>query len=690
MPDAAQPALDPTAARVRAEELHRALNEANDHYYVLDAPELSDGEYDRLLRELKAIEDAYPDLAVPDSPTRRVGAEPSSALARVEHTAPMHSLDNAFVEEELRAWERRNARIAAEVETAGYVGELKIDGLAVSLTYEDGCLVGGATRGNGRVGELVTANLRTLRDIPLRVRRYAPAAPPRMEVRGEVYLPLSGFEALNERRVAAGEPTFANPRNAAAGSLRQLDPAVTAGRPLRFFAYGLALPDGAEAPVARQSELLERVREWGFPVAPYARALAGLEEAIAYAREIERIRGGLDFEIDGVVLKVNPLRLHAELGVVGEREPRWAIAFKFAPDLTETRVLHIGVHVGRTGALNPFAILEPVELGGVLVKMATLHNADLVRRKDIRVGDVVLVKRAGEVIPQVVGPVTEKRTGAERAFEMPGRCPACGAAVEAPADEVIFYCPNGSCPGRLVEGILHFGSRGAMDIRGLGERTARRMVERGLVRDVGDLYTLTPSDLLLLDGFGETSAHKLVTAIEASKSRPLHRLLYGLGVRHVGAQAAERIARALGSLDAILGAGVERLAALHAVGPTTASALVAYAREARNAETIEKLRRAGVNFAEPEGSAASGPLAGRTLVITGTLPTWTRTEAVRRIERAGGRVASAPSGATDAVVVGGEPGSKLERARRLGIPQWSEEDLRGALASGEEGEGGDG
>lgn len=606
----------PDAARARAQELRAILDEANFRYYVLDAPTLSDAEYDRLLLELKAIERAHPHLRTPDSPTRRVGAEPAPEFARAEHLAPMLSLDDAFQEDEVRAWERRNTRLVEEVVGAGYVGEPKIDGVAVALTYEDGIFVRGATRGNGTVGEEVTRNLRTLRDVPLRLRAGGGGGgggthPPRLiEIRGEVYLPFSGFEALNERRAARGEPTFANPRNAAAGSLRQLDPRVTAERPLRFLAWGAATPPGEPMPAERQGELLERLREWGVPVVPGWRTCPGLDDAIAYAHEMESRRGQLDYGVDGVVIKVDPFRLHSELGLVGAREPRWAIAYKFAPELAETRVLHIGIHVGRTGALNPFAILEPVEVGGVVVKLATLHNADLVRRKDIRAGDTVLVRRAGDVIPQVVGPVTERRTGEERPFAMPERCPECGAAAERPEDEVTVYCPNGSCPARILQGLVHFASQDAMDIRGLGERTAEQLIHRGLVHDLGDLYTLTSSDLLLLEGFGDRAARKLLAAIEESKSRPLHRLLFGLGIRHVGAQAARAIGRAVASLDALMACTEGQLEAIPAIGPKTAKAVAAYFREPRNRDVIGKFRRAGVNFADSEARTGEAPLAG--------------------------------------------------------------------------------
>ncbi len=675
------------AAR-RAAELRPVLARANRDYYVLDAPTLSDAEYDRLLRELKEIEREFPDLRTPDSPTLRVGDEPSDQFRKVEHLAPMLSLDNAFDADELRAWEDRNARILSEVRDAGYVCELKIDGLAISLRYEDGVLVRGATRGNGRIGEDVTPNIRTVRDVPLRIEPGdgAPPPPGRIEIRGEIYLPISGFEQLNERRVSEGENTFANPRNAAAGSLRQLDSRVTARRPLRFFAYQVQPdPDTPEGvPVDSQWDVLSLLDAWGFPTEHHRRQLADLDAVIAFTEEVDRLRGELDFEIDGLVVKVGSLALWPELGVVGEREPRYAIAYKFAPDLATTRLRSIEINVGRTGSLNPFAVLDPVEIGGATVKLATLHNFDDIARKDLREGDRVLVKRAGEVIPQVVAPITEERTGSERPVTPPDHCPVCGTPVERPPDEVMIYCPNGSCPARIYWGIVHFVSQEAMDIRGLGERTVAQLLETGRVRDFADLYTLTVDDLRDLEGFADLSARNLVQSIDASRQRPLSRLLYALGVRHVGSHAATLLARAFGSLDGLLDASTEDFAAVHGIGQTTAEALHAFLSEPRNRDLLRRLREAGLTTDEPIEREASLVFAGKTFVITGTLPALSRKEATAYIERRGGRVTGSVSGATDYLLAGEEPGSKLDRARDLGVSIVDEAELR--RMAGEEAE----
>ena len=671
----------------RAAELRHLLNEANYRYYVLDSPTMSDAEYDRLFRELRELEAAHPELVTPDSPTQRVGAEPASQLAKVQHLAPMLSLDNAFDFGELRAWEDRNARILSEVRDAGYVVELKIDGAAIALLYEDGVFVRGATRGNGVIGEDVTRNLRTIREIPLRLRDADVPVPRRLEIRGEVYMSYSGFTALNERRAAAGEPTFANPRNSAAGSLRQLDPRITAERPLSFFAYQIQLdPDSREAlPVSTQDDVLRLLEAWGLPVNPERRVCRNLDEVVAYAEHVEKLRGTLDYAIDGLVVKVAPLRLWPELGIVGGREPRWAIAYKFAPDLATTKLLAIEINVGRTGSLNPYAVLEPVEIAGATVRLATLHNFEDIARKDLRVGDTVLVKRAGEVIPQVVGPVTDQRTGNETPFVPPDHCPVCGTPVERPADEVMLYCPNGSCPARIYWGIVHFASQGAMDIRGLGEQTVQLLLDRGLVRDVADLYDLRAEDLRELDGFADLSARNLVEAIQASRDRPLHRLLFALGVRHVGSVAAQQLARHFGSMDALLAATPEAIAEVHGIGQTTATALVAYLAEPRNRELIERLRAAGVNMVEPVEREESRPFSGLTFVVTGTLPTLSRKEVTAFIERRGGRVAGSVSRSTNYVVVGEDPGSKLDRARELGVPILNEAELM-ALAEAREAE----
>ncbi|HET6233128.1 MAG TPA: NAD-dependent DNA ligase LigA [Longimicrobiaceae bacterium] len=675
-------AAGPDAA-ARAAELRSTLERANHDYYVRDAPTRADAEYDRLFRELKELEAARPDLRTPDSPTQRVGAEPSSRLEKTEHLAPMLSLDNAFGPDELRAWETRNARIAGEVLEAGYVVEPKIDGLAVALTYEHGVFVRGATRGNGTVGEDVTPNLRTIRQIPLRLREDGPAPPPLMEVRGEVYMSLPGFEAMNRRRAAEGLATFANPRNAAAGALRQLDPSITAQRPLRFFAYAVETGRG-EPPFASQWDLLEALRAWGFPVNGLARTCAGLDEVLEFVTEFERTRGGLDYEVDGAVVKVNPLPLHEELGSVG-REPRWATAYKYAPDLVETTLLDILINVGRTGALNPYALLEPVEVGGVVVRQSTLHNEEDIRRKDLRKGERVLVKRAGEVIPQVVGPVLTEGQERGPVFTNPTECPACHTPVERPEGEAMVYCPNSACPARIYWGVVHFASRGAMDIRGLGERTIQQMLERTredgtrLVEDVGDLYRLTMDDLLALEGFKEKSARNLLDGIEASKKQGLARALFGLGVRHVGEVAAQTLARHFGSIERLMAATTEEIESVHSIGHTMAEALHSWMAEPRNRQTVDKLRAAGLVLTEDRPEPTEGPLTGKTFVITGTLPSLSRGDATALIERNGGRVTGGVTKKTDYLLAGADAGSKQQKARELGVAEISEADLLALL-----------
>jgi DNA ligase (NAD+) len=672
--DAPDSALSPALLQ-HMEELRRALQEANYEYYVLDAPTISDAEWDRMLLELKEIEAAHPELVTPDSPTQRIGAEPATQFTKVRHLAPMYSLDNAFSPDELKAWEDRNARIAAEVRDGGYLAELKIDGTAVAIRYEGGVLVRGATRGNGSIGEDITQNIRTIRDVPLRLRGDAPV-PDVLEIRGEVYMPLSGFREMNEKRAEAGEQVFANPRNAAAGALRQLDARLTAQRPLRFFGFQIQLdPDRNDRlDLTTQDDALELLRTWGVPVNPQRRHCADMQQVLGYVEEADPMRQTLDYGIDGVVVKVAPLWLWPELGVVGEREPRYAIAYKFPPDLATTKLLAIELNVGRTGSLNPYARLEPVEIGGAMVKLATLHNFEDIARKDLRAGDTVIVKRAGEVIPQVVGPVLEKRTGRELAFEPPARCPACGTAVERPADEVMVYCPNASCPDRIYWGLVHFVSQDAMDIRGLGERTAAQLMEAGLVSDFADLYHLRAEQLLTLEGFGEVSARNLVAAIEASRRLPLSRLLFALGIRHVGQHGAQVLARAFPSMDALLEADAEQFEAVHGIGGTTARALAAFLAEPRNRALIERLREAGLNMEEPVERAERTTLSGRTFVITGT-HAMSRKELTGIIERHGGRVTGSVSKSTDYLVAGEAPGSKLDRARELGVAVVDQEGL---------------
>jgi DNA ligase (NAD+) len=665
-----------TAPAARAAELRRILDRAIHAYYVLDAPEMSDAEYDRLYRELQALEAAHPELRTPDSPTLRVGAEPATQLAKHRHLAPMLSLANAFSDEELEEWEDRNARIAPDVRTAGYTVEVKIDGAAVCLTYRDGVLETGTTRGNGEVGESVTANLRTIPDVPLRL--AGAGWPALLEVRGEVYFRKDAFAALNRKREAAGEPLFANPRNAAAGSLRQLDSRITRERKLRFFAFAIEAA-GAKLPFRTQAELLGGLESWGFRIAPHRRRVADLAEAKAVTAELGTQLDGLPFGADGTVVKVDDLRLHEELGVVGGREPRWAIARKFAPEVAVTKLLDIRVNVGRTGALNPYAELEPVEIGGVTVSSATLHNAELIAAKDIRIGDWVEVTRAGEVIPQVLGPVRERRSGGERAFRMPKKCPECDTPVEAPPDEVMTYCPNVSCPGRVLEGIAHFASRGAMDIRGLGYERVEKLLAAKLIADVADLYDVESQSLLDVEGFAERSAQQLVAAIEASKKQPLATLLFALGIRHVGEGVAQILARRFGTMDALLSASEEEIGAVRGVGPTIAEAVAAFFRAKRNLQLVARLRRAGLRMDEPVVATGVGPLAGGIFVLTGTLPSMGRAEAAERIEAAGGTVTGSVSKKTTAVIAGDDPGSKLDKAKQLGVEVWDEKTLLGKL-----------
>lgn len=651
----------------RVEELRRRLHDANYEYYVLDAPVISDAEWDALLQELKSIEAAHPELVTEDSPTQRVGAEPATQFEKVSHLARMYSLDNAFSAEELFAWGERNARIASEARTAGYSAELKIDGAAIALRYEKGVLVRGATRGNGTVGEDVTQNIRTIRDIPLRLRADAPI-PAVLEIRGEVYMPLSGFREMNERRLAAGEATFANPRNTAAGALRQLDPRLTAQRPLRFYGFQIQLdPDASEQPPAStQHEVLSTLEAWGVPVNPQRRACRNMADVVEFTTEVLTLRDTLDYGIDGVVVKVAPLDLWDELGVIGEREPRYAIAYKFPADLAYTRLLAIELNVGRTGSINPYARLEPVEIGGATVKLATLHNFDDIERKDLRVGDMVVVKRAGEVIPQVVAPVLEKRTGAEQAFIPPENCPACGTPLERPADEVMLYCPNSACPDRIYWGLVHFVSQDAMDIRGLGERTVALLLQKGLASDHADLYALTESDVLELEGFGAVSAGNLIRSIDASRALPLSRLLYGLGIRHVGVHAARMLARHFESMGRLAAATADELAEVHSIGHTTAGAVAAFLAEPGNQLLLERLEEAGLQMTEPVDRAERPTLAGLTFVVTGT-HAMSRKDMTAFIEKHGGRVTGSVSGTTDYLVAGDNPGSKLDRARELDV-----------------------
>jgi DNA ligase (NAD+) len=662
------------SAAQRAVWLREQIDRANHAYYVLDAPEISDAEYDRYFRELQELETSHPELRSPDSPTQRVGAPVASALVKHTHLRPMISLGNAFTPEELAAWEERNARIIPEVRTAGYTAEIKIDGAAVSLTYEEGKLTIGATRGNGVIGEDISANLRTISDVPLALK--GKGWPRRMEVRGEVYMPYESFRRVNQEREQEGEPLFANPRNAAAGGLRQLDPTITRRRRLRMFAFAIEPVEGRLA-ARTHAELLETLRSWGFQVEEHGRRFGSLAEVQQAIDGYEQLIPQLSFQADGVVIKVDRLDLHTELGTVGGREPRWAIARKFAPEVAVTRLEDIRINVGRTGALNPWAVLAPVEIKGVTITAATLHNEDLIAQKDIRVGDQVEVIRAGEVIPQILRPVLEgvdpkKR---EKPFEMPDECPVCHTKVEHPAGEAMRYCPNVSCPARVLEGIVHFASRDAMDIRGLGYERVRQLLENRLIANVADLYDLTADRLVELERFAEQSATQLVAAIETSKRQPLSLLLFGLGIRHVGKTVAQLLARRFGTMDALMQAEESAINDVPGVGSAIAEAVIAFFKEKRNRDLVHRLRAAKLNFAEPRAASADGALIGQTYVLTGTLPTLSRTQATELIESAGGRVAGSVSKKTDAVVAGEEAGGKLEKARTLGVEIIDEAEL---------------
>ena len=660
-------------ARRRADDLRDRITRANQAYYVEDNPSIADVEYDRLFRELRLLEEQYPALHTSDSPTQRVGAPPASSLTKHTHRAPMLSLANAFDTEELQAWFDRNRRLSEDITSSGFVAEVKIDGAAVNLTYRDGQLVTGATRGNGTVGEDVTPNLRTIHDVPLVLKGdHHPAL---MEIRGEVYFPLRAFTRLNRLREASGDPPFANPRNSAAGSLRQLDSNITRQRWLRMFAFSIEVIEG-NAVSDSQWGTLDRLEKWGFQVESHRARFDSLDDVIARIPEYEALLPELPFMADGVVIKIDRVELHDVLGAVGGREPRWAIARKFEPEVAVTRLKRIRLNVGRTGALNPYAELEPVEVGGVTVSNATLHNEQLIAEKDIREGDWVEVVRAGEVIPQIIGPLRERRDGSEKPFAPPKACPACDTPIVQPADEIMRYCPNVSCSGRVLEGIVHFASRGAMDIRGLGYERVRQLLEAGLIHDVGDLYGLEVEHLLPLERFAPQSAQQLVEAIGDSKDQPLSVLLFALGIRHVGTMAAKALAAEFATLDRLAEADADSLAAVDGIGPTIAGAVSDFFTEPRNMLLLERLRDAGVTAEEPQQDGGQATtLVGQTYVLTGTLPSLSRSEAKKLIEEAGGTVTGSVSKKTTAVVAGDDPGSKLDKARDLGVDVIAEAEL---------------
>lgn len=663
--------VDVNEAKQRIEKLRELINYHNYRYYVLDSPEISDAEYDELMRELKELETRYPQFITPDSPTQRVGAAPVEAFGVVEHPQPLLSLANAFDDGDLEAWYRRAADLLGG-RKFDFVCELKIDGLAVALTYINGLFEIGATRGDGYRGENITQNLRTIKSIPLSVPKDK--VPQRFEVRGEVYMPKTGFKKLNEERAKEGLPLFANPRNAAAGSVRQLDPRITAQRPLDIFVYGLGWAEGGAVPDTHW-EILQYLKTIGFKINPNIVRCDMIASVRDYYRHWVEYRETLPYDADGVVVKVNPIPYQVELGFVG-REPRWAIAYKFPATQATTRLIDIGINVGRTGSLNPYAILEPVQVGGVTVKSAALHNEEDIHRKDIRIGDWVIVQRAGEVIPEVVEPIKSRRTGEEKIFHMPSRCPVCGAEVIKPEGEAMHRCTNAACPAQALERIKHFVTRGAMDIEGIGEKLAQALFEAGLVKDVGDIYYLTREQLLKLERMGGKSVSNILNSIEQSKDRPLARVVFALGITHVGEETAELLAEHFHSIDELAKATREQLMEIPSIGPKIADSIVAFFRQEQNRNIIEKLRQKGVRLEEKKKAEVQKlPLDGLEFVITGRLESFTRQEAEAKIKALGGRAGSDVTRKTDFLVVGADPGSKLARAQALGTKQLSEAEL---------------
>ncbi len=662
------------------EVLRRQIEHHNYRYYVLDEPQISDSEYDRLMRELQALEAGHPDLVTPDSPTQRVGARPAQGFAEVRHAVPMLSLDNAFSEQELRDFDRRvRERLDDDVPSIEYCAEPKLDGLAVSILYQDGMLARAATRGDGRTGEDITLNIRTVQSIPLHLR--GANVPARLEVRGEVFMSKAGFEKLNARAAAAGEKIFVNPRNAAAGSLRQLDPKVSAARPLEFFAYGLGETEGLQLP-PRHSDVLALLRELGLRVSGEVEVVEGVEGCLAYHAAMLAKRDSLPFEIDGVVFKVDRFDLQERLGFVS-RAPRWAIAHKFPAQEEMTVIRDVEFQVGRTGALTPVARLEPVFVGGVTVSNATLHNMDEIERKDVRIGDTVIVRRAGDVIPEVVQVVTERRPRGARKVQLPTHCPVCGADVERAEGEAVARCSGGLfCPAQRRESLRHFASRRALDIEGLGEKLIGQLVDSGLVATPADLFTLEQEKLQGLERMGEKSAANLLEAIAGRRHPELWRLLHALGIREVGETTAQALANHFHDLHTLMAADREALEAVPDVGPIVAGHVHTFFRQQHNREVIEALRQAGVEprrVAPPRGRSEA--LAGKTFVLTGTLESMARDEAKTRIQASGGKVTSSVSARTDYVVAGSEPGSKLAKAEQLGVTVLDEAAFLGLLES---------
>src|SRR5579859_5975996 len=651
------------AARVA--QLRHQIEEANYQYHVLDSPVLTDAEYDQMMIELLRIEQEHPELQTPDSPTQRVGGAPVTDVPQHQHPVPMLSLANARSEEELLAWHKRAQNILPNTRFE-YVCELKIDGLAMALTYEHGKLSIGASRGDGLIGEDWTPNVRTVRSIPQNLR--GARIPAKVEVRGEIYMSTKSFEKLNESMT--DDRLFANPRNAAAGSLRQKDPRITASRHLDFFGYQIGYMQGMD--FHSQWEALELIREWGFHVNPNIQLARSLDEVMEYCKKWEHERFNLPYEIDGIVIKISDLAQQQELGSVG-RDPRWAIAFKYPPIQVATQLLDIRVNIGRTGSVNPYAVLEPINIRGVTVARASLHNEGDIQRKDLRIGDWVILQRAGEVIPQIVKPIVERRTGKEEVYHLPERCPLCDTPIVRVPDQAMAYCPNLQCPARNLRGIMHFVSKGAMDIDSIGEKMCELLVSVGYIANVADFYNLTRDQLLALDGVKAKSADNMLAAIEASKQRPFHRLLIGLGIRHMGEKTAQIIARTFGNIDRLLAASEAEIIGIPGIGPEIGQSIYSWLQEPENRALIERLRQAGVNMVE-EQQTISGPLEGQTFLLTGRLSAMTRPAAEDAIKRLGGTIATGVSKNLSHLIVGEDAGSKLTKAQKAGVPihdeQW--------------------